>query len=219
MWRSSEPMPLARRLRAFRLAEAVGEVEADRAAHPFPLAGESSIAEAAIPPARRSRRSRVAASARTAKMATIEAAQHSWRDIALNLQPETIALRRAIHQEPELGLDLPQTKAKLLEALAPLGPRFARERDHRGIRRLARHRPARSLRLLRGDMDALPMSEATDLPFKSQAQGRMHACGHDGHSAMVMSAAKALTASATGCGGRSCSCSSRARKDGTAPAT
>jgi hippurate hydrolase len=127
-------------------------------------------------------------------MATIEADERPWRDVAEALQPETVRLRRAIHQEPELGLDLPRTKAKLLEALAPLGLHVRQSETTSGlVARLDTGRPGPTV-LLRGDMDALPMPESTDLPFKSRVEGRMHACGHDGHTAMVMSAAKALAA-------------------------
>jgi hippurate hydrolase len=116
-----------------------------------------------------------------------------WVALADSLQPATIALRRAIHQEPELGLDLPRTRAKLLEALAPLGLDLRLSETSSGIvAMLDTGRPGPVV-LLRGDMDALPMTEASDLPFRSASEGRMHACGHDGHSAMVVGAAHALT--------------------------
>ncbi|MDB5672464.1 MAG: Peptidase amidohydrolase [Alphaproteobacteria bacterium] len=115
-----------------------------------------------------------------------------WLALAQALQPETIALRRAIHQEPELGLELPRTRRKLLDSLAPLGLDVRLSETTSGIvAMLDTGRPGPVV-LLRGDMDALPVREANDLPFRSALEGRMHACGHDGHSAMVMSAAKAL---------------------------
>jgi hippurate hydrolase len=115
-----------------------------------------------------------------------------WVDLARELQPETVALRRAIHREPELGLELPATKAKLMAALAPLGLELRESVKTSGIVALLdTGRPGPTV-LLRGDMDALPMTEATELDFKSETAGRMHACGHDGHTAMLMGAAKAL---------------------------
>jgi amidohydrolase len=128
-------------------------------------------------------------------MLTEKMASAKWLELARALQPETVALRRAIHQSPELGLELPETKRKLLEALAPLGLELRESRTTSGIVALLdTGRPGRTV-LLRGDMDALPIQEATGLEFGSAHPGRMHACGHDGHSAMLMGAAKALVRS------------------------
>jgi hippurate hydrolase len=127
-------------------------------------------------------------------MASSTASDHHWRDSAQALQGQIVALRRAIHREPELGLDLPRTREKLLAWLAPLGLALRESERTSGILALLdTGRPGPTV-LLRGDMDALPMTEATDLPFRSATPGRMHACGHDGHSAMVAGAAHALAA-------------------------
>ena len=121
-------------------------------------------------------------------------AEVDWVAAAEAIQADTIGLRRALHREPELGLDLPKTKLRLLDALAPLGLRIRESERTSGIMALLdTGRPGPTV-LLRGDMDALPMTEATELPFRSAQPGRMHACGHDGHSAMVLGAARALTA-------------------------
>jgi hippurate hydrolase len=128
-------------------------------------------------------------------MATTACPDRHWLEAAEALQQDTIALRRAIHREPELGLDLPLTRRKLLDALAPLDLNLRQSERTSGIVALLdTGRPGPTV-LLRGDMDALPMSEASDLEFRSAFDGRMHACGHDGHSAMVLSAARALTES------------------------
>ena len=103
-----------------------------------------------------------------------------------------VALRRRIHENPELGLDLPETTAALLDSLADLGLELAHSSKTSGV--VARLRGARSgpAVLLRADMDALPMPENTGLPFASRVSGRMHACGHDAHTAMLAGAARVL---------------------------
>ena len=107
---------------------------------------------------------------------------------------ETIALRRAIHADPELGLDCPRTRDKLKAALAGLPLDFRDSQRSSGfVARLDGAKPGRTV-LLRGDMDALPIHEDTGLDFASRNAGRMHACGHDTHSAMLAGAAKLLSA-------------------------
>ena len=103
-----------------------------------------------------------------------------------------IALRRRIHERPELGLDLPETTAAVLESVAGLGLEIARSRATSGlVARLRGGRRGHTV-LLRADMDALPMPEDTGLPFASRVSGRMHACGHDAHTAMLAGAAHVL---------------------------
>ncbi|RKF22470.1 amidohydrolase [Altericroceibacterium spongiae] len=115
------------------------------------------------------------------------------------LSDTIISLRRAIHAEPELGLDTPATLSKAREALADLPLEWREATSCTGaIATLKGTKTTRSgapLRvLLRGDMDALPMEEATGLPFASRLPGRMHACGHDTHTAMLAGAARLLCA-------------------------
>lgn len=115
-----------------------------------------------------------------------------WLARAEAIQPETVALRRAIHAEPELGLVLPATTAKVKEALAGLPLELREGPTTSGVIAVLKGgRPGPTV-LLRGDMDALPMPEDTDLAFKSKEPGRMHACGHDSHTAMLVGAAKLL---------------------------
>ena len=104
------------------------------------------------------------------------------------------ALRRAIHAEPELGLQTPATLAKVRADLADLPLEWREGPGCTGaVAVLKGAREGRSV-LLRGDMDALPMGEATGLPFASTIPGRMHACGHDAHTAMLAGAARVLAA-------------------------
>lgn len=117
-----------------------------------------------------------------------------WRAAAQALHPDTVALRRAIHAEPELGLETPKTLAKVKAALAGLPLQWKQGNSTTGAVAVLRGgKPGRTV-LLRGDMDALPMPEDTGLPFRSMVQGAMHACGHDTHTAMLASAAKAMCA-------------------------
>jgi amidohydrolase len=105
---------------------------------------------------------------------------------------EAIELRRRIHRHPELGLHLPETRRAVLEAIEPLGLEIELcEKTSGVIATLHGAHPGRSV-LLRADMDALPMPEDTGLEFASTQQGRMHACGHDAHTAMLVGAAKLL---------------------------
>lgn len=113
-------------------------------------------------------------------------------DEARTLFGDLVRLRRAIHREPEIGLDLPRTQARVLEALAdlPLEIRTGRQTTS-VIADLRGAVPGRTI-LLRADMDALPLNEDTGLEFASATPGRMHACGHDAHTAMLVGAARLL---------------------------
>jgi amidohydrolase len=111
---------------------------------------------------------------------------------AQQLLDDTVQLRRRIHRHPELGLTLPRTQAAVLEALDGLGLEIKTgQRTTSVVARLRGARPGPTI-LLRGDMDALPMPEDTGLPFASEVPNAMHACGHDGHTAMLVGAARLL---------------------------
>ena len=115
-----------------------------------------------------------------------------WVGAAEAGRDELITLRREIHREPELGLDCPRTRDKLEAALAGLPLTIRRSDRCTGfVAELAGARPGRSV-ILRGDMDALPIQEVTGLDFASCEAGKMHACGHDSHSAMLAGAARIL---------------------------
>ncbi len=114
-------------------------------------------------------------------------------EAAKKLLPEVTALRRAIHQEPELGLENPATRAKVLALLDGLPLEIALHQKTSGIVATLRGaKPGRRI-LLRADTDALPMPEDNDLPFRSQRAGAMLACGHDAHTAMLAGAARLLS--------------------------
>lgn len=102
------------------------------------------------------------------------------------------ALRRAIHSEPELGLQTPRTMAKVRSELADLPLEWREGPSCTGAVAVLNAGKSGRTVLLRGDMDALPMPEETGLPFASTVEGRMHACGHDTHTAMLAGAARIL---------------------------
>lgn len=107
---------------------------------------------------------------------------------------DAVDLRRRIHERPELGLELPTTQATILEALDGLPLRITRGRTSSSVVAVLDGDEPGPTVLLRGDMDALPMPEDTDLEFKSTVDGAMHACGHDSHVAMLAGAARLLSA-------------------------
>lgn len=108
------------------------------------------------------------------------------------LQPRTVALRRQLHKHPEQGLDLPNTQKAVLHALDGLDLEITTGKSSSSVVAvLTGGRPGPAV-LLRGDMDALPLQEETGLAFASQIDGSMHACGHDTHVAMLVSAARLL---------------------------
>ncbi len=113
---------------------------------------------------------------------------------AVALLPELIALRRAIHAEPELGLHTPKTTARVKAALAGLPLDFRQAPSTTGLIATLHGSQSGRTVLLRGDMDALPLTEDTGLDYASTISGQMHACGHDSHTAMLVGAAKLLCA-------------------------
>src|SRR5229473_2178743 len=121
---------------------------------------------------------------------------HRFLDEARALLPAAVTLRRRIHAKPELGLNLPLTTEAVLGALQGSEVEIARGPSTSGlVVSLSGTKPGaqtgRTI-LLRGDMDALPMPEETGLAFASEIAGRMHACGHDAHTAMLVEAVHLL---------------------------
>jgi amidohydrolase len=103
-----------------------------------------------------------------------------------------VALRRRIHAHPEIGLDLPTTQAAILEAIDGLGLTVSTGATTTSVVAVLEGDDEGPTTLLRGDMDALEMPEDTGLEFSSRLDGRMHACGHDAHIAMLVGAARLL---------------------------
>jgi hippurate hydrolase len=105
---------------------------------------------------------------------------------------EFVTVRRQIHQNPELGFEEHATSALVAERLTAWGYEVERGLGKTGVvGRLRRGGGARTIGL-RADMDALPIEEKTGLAYRSGRPGIMHACGHDGHTAMLLGAAKYL---------------------------
>jgi amidohydrolase len=112
-------------------------------------------------------------------------------DKAEALQETLIRLRRTIHMQPELGFEEFKTSALVAETLGELGIEFQTGVGKTGV--VARLGNGEGPAIgIRADMDALPILEANDVPYKSQTPGKMHACGHDAHTAMLLGAAMLL---------------------------
>lgn len=103
------------------------------------------------------------------------------------------SIRRDLHTWPEIGLDLPKTRERVLEALEGLPLDITLHQTTSGIAALLTGDKPGPTVMLRGDMDALPMPEDTGLDFASKVDNVMHACGHDTHVAMLAGAAKMLS--------------------------
>lgn len=110
------------------------------------------------------------------------------------LSPQITDWRRALHRIPELGYDLPQTTAFVAEKLRAMGCDSVTMGVGRAgiVAEIIGTGGANHAIALRADMDALPITEATGAPYASQIAGQMHACGHDGHTAMLLGAAQYL---------------------------
>src|SRR5579862_6918889 len=116
------------------------------------------------------------------------------RDDAVEIAGDLADLRHAIHRDPEIGLDLPRTQQKVLRALDGLPLEVSRGQSVTSVTAVLRGgRPGPTV-LLRGDMDALPITERTGLDYASAVTGVMHACGHDLHTAMLAGTARILSA-------------------------
>ncbi|WP_019482190.1 M20 metallopeptidase family protein [Arthrobacter sp. TB 23] len=116
---------------------------------------------------------------------------------AHGIQDDLVRLRHRLHQEPEIGLQLPRTQEKVLEALDGLPYEITLGRDTTSVTAVLRGQGAYSsadkpVVLLRGDMDALPVQEQTGVGYTSTIDGAMHACGHDLHTSMLAGAATLL---------------------------
>jgi amidohydrolase len=108
---------------------------------------------------------------------------------------EMVAWRHHLHRNPELAFEEHETASFVARTLASLGLKVSEGLGGTGVvGTLSRGTSGRSIGI-RADMDALPIEEATSVPYKSKVPGRMHACGHDGHTAMLLGAARALAQS------------------------
>lgn len=110
---------------------------------------------------------------------------------AKNIQSELVAVRRKIHQHPEVAFDLPETTAFVESKLTEYGY-TPKRMGKSGIIALAGDPSRGKTILLRADMDALPIEEEADVEYKSLVKGKMHGCGHDMHTAMLLGAANLI---------------------------
>jgi amidohydrolase len=111
-----------------------------------------------------------------------------------NALPELIALRQDIHAHPELGLEEERTSALVATTLRSYGIDVTEGVGGYGVVGTLRgKRPGQGAIGLRADMDALSLTETTGVPYTSATPGKMHACGHDGHTAMLLGAARMLS--------------------------
>ena len=117
---------------------------------------------------------------------------HAILEQARRYQSELTSIRRDIHAHPELGLEEYRTADLVAQKLTEWGIEVHRNIGVTGVVGVLRNGNGQTAIGLRADMDALPILEAGDLPHVSQNPGRMHACGHDGHTTMLLGAAKYL---------------------------
>ena len=114
-------------------------------------------------------------------------------EICKDLQDEIVTMRRDLHQIPEIGGDLPETKAYVMKKLTEMGIPFTENKSDSGLMAEIRGgKPGKTI-ALRADMDALPIQEANEVEYISRHEGIMHACGHDAHTAMLLGAARVLS--------------------------
>ena len=111
---------------------------------------------------------------------------------AKKIQSEMVAWRRDIHMHPELGFEEKRTSALIAETMEGLGYRVRTGVGKTGV--VAEIGSGKPVVAIRADMDALPIKEANQVPYKSKNDGVMHACGHDAHVAIAMGTAKLLAA-------------------------
>jgi hippurate hydrolase len=125
-------------------------------------------------------------------MSVVRGFEGLQQEIEENFGEKIVALRRDIHREPELGFDTEKTAEKVLAALEGLPLDVETGVAENGIVATLEGEGDGPTVALRADMDALPILEDTSLPFASETEGKMHACGHDGHTSMLVGAAHAL---------------------------
>lgn len=112
---------------------------------------------------------------------------------AEDLLPFMISIRRKIHENPELGMEEYETAKLIIENLDKMGISYRPEVGKTGIAGLIEGKKGKGKCIgIRADMDALPLQDQKNVPYASKKPGIMHACGHDGHVAMLLGAAKIL---------------------------
>ena len=115
---------------------------------------------------------------------------NKFMEQAIAIKDDIVEYRRVIHSNPEVGAELPKTKAYVMDKLREFGYEPEEICESGIVATIEGSKPGKTF-LFRADMDALPMAEATDCDFKA-TNGAMHSCGHDMHTAMLLGAAKLL---------------------------
>ena len=126
-------------------------------------------------------------------MSVVQRFEGLEREVRESFGEKIVALRRDIHREPELGFDTERTAKKVLAALEGLPLDIRTGVAENGVVATLKGEGDGPTVGLRADMDALPILEETGLPFASENEGKMHACGHDGHTSRLVGAAHALS--------------------------
>ena len=116
----------------------------------------------------------------------------SFKEAAEAERENMIQFRRDLHEYPELGEDTPRGAGKIADELKKMGIPYTTDSHNNVIGKITGGHPGRKI-ALRADYDALPIQEATGLPYSSKIPGKMHACGHDINAAGLVGAAKILS--------------------------
>ncbi|RYY35108.1 MAG: amidohydrolase [Sphingobacteriaceae bacterium] len=115
------------------------------------------------------------------------------QELAKNIYADVVSNRRHLHSHPELSFHEVETSAFVARKLEELGIKYQKMADTGLVALIKGDLPSDKVIALRADMDALPILEANDVPYKSQNPGVMHACGHDVHTSSLLGTAKILT--------------------------
>ena len=115
------------------------------------------------------------------------------QQLSANIFNDVVATRRHLHSHPELSFHEVETSAFVAARLTELGLTYERMADNGLVALIKGDKPSDRVVALRADMDALPITEINDVPYKSQNVGVMHACGHDAHTSSLLGTAKILT--------------------------
>jgi amidohydrolase len=115
------------------------------------------------------------------------------QELAGSIFNDVVANRRHLHSHPELSFHEVETSAFVAKKLDELGLQYQRMADNGLVALIKGEKPSDQVVALRADMDALPILEANDVPYRSQNTGVMHACGHDAHTSSLLGTAKILT--------------------------
>ncbi|GAB3920499.1 M20 metallopeptidase family protein [Mucilaginibacter myungsuensis] len=115
------------------------------------------------------------------------------QQLSKEIYNDVVTNRRHLHSHPELSFEEVETSAYVASKLDELGIPYTRMAGNGLVGLITGDQPSDKVVALRGDMDALPITEANDVPYKSQNVGVMHACGHDVHTSSLLGTAKILT--------------------------